>query len=125
MKFSKHYTPDEARALLPQIRQWLGRLDQLHDKLTPVDKSLMYPVNSGRDMGGEIVNSQARTLSLIQETLREFSRREIQIKDVSRGLIDFPSMRDGREIFLCWEKEDDDVEFWHDLDVGYGGRERL
>jgi len=44
---------------------------------------------------------------------------------LNRGLIDFPSMREGREIFLCWEKDEDDIEYWHDLESGYAGRERL
>lgn len=125
MQFSKHYTLAEARAMLPQIRQWLECLDNLHAKLKVADKALAYRVNCGYDMGGDTVNTQARLLALIQETLREFSRREIQIKDVSRGLIDFPSMRGGHEVFLCWEKDEDDIEFWHDLDAGYAGRERL
>jgi hypothetical protein len=47
------------------------------------------------------------------------------VKDLERGLIDFPSFKGGREIFLCWEKDDEDIEFWHDLDAGYSGRERV
>ena len=44
---------------------------------------------------------------------------------LQRGLVDFPSYRDGREIFLCWERDEDDIEFWHDLESGFSGRERL
>jgi hypothetical protein len=55
----------------------------------------------------------------------EFQRREILIKDIDRGLVDFPSIIGGKEVFLCWEKDEDDIEFWHDLDTGYAGRERL
>jgi hypothetical protein len=57
--------------------------------------------------------------------LQEFRRRQIQVKDLRRGLLDFPALRDGREVFLCWEKDEEDIEFWHDLETGYGGRERL
>ena len=57
--------------------------------------------------------------------MREFQSREIQIKDLERGLIDFPAIRGGREIFLCWEKDEEDIEYWHELDTGFAGREKL
>ena len=61
----------------------------------------------------------------IEQVLLEFQRREIQVKDLGRGLVDFPALIDGREVFLCWEQDEDDIEFWHELDTGYAGRERL
>ena len=61
----------------------------------------------------------------MQRLLREFESREIQLKDLERGLIDFPAIIGGREVFLCWEQDEDDIEFWHDLETGYAGRERL
>jgi hypothetical protein len=57
--------------------------------------------------------------------MAEFQRREILIKDIDRGLVDFPAIIGGKEVFLCWEKDEEDIEFWHDLDTGYAGRERL
>jgi hypothetical protein len=47
------------------------------------------------------------------------------LKDLERGLIDFPAIIGGKEVFLCWEQDEEDIEFWHDLDAGYAGRERL
>jgi hypothetical protein len=61
----------------------------------------------------------------MQGLLGEFQQREIQVKDVDRGLLDFPAIIGGREVFLCWELGEERVEFWHDLDSGYGGRERI
>ena len=62
---------------------------------------------------------------MMQEILAEFQQRQIQIKDIERGLIDFPAIIGGREVFLCWEQDEEDIEFWHDLDTGYAGREHL
>ena len=67
----------------------------------------------------------ARAKVDMQEVLGEFQRRQIQIKDVERGLIDFPAVIAGKEVFLCWEQDEEDIEFWHDLDSGYAGREPL
>ena len=124
-RFNKHYTRDEARALLPQIRQWLEQLNRLRQDLERSDKRLSGLTGQGNDIGGETVNSWIRALADMQGILAEFQRRRIFIKDLSRGLVDFPAIIGGKEAFLCWEQEEDDIEFWHDLDTGFGGRERL
>jgi hypothetical protein len=61
----------------------------------------------------------------MQAVLLEFQQREIQIKDLERGLLDFPAIIGGKEVFLCWEQDEEDIEYWHDLDAGYAGREHL
>src|SRR5947207_2005138 len=124
-RFQKHYTLEEARALLPQVRVWLKRLNDQHRELEKLDKRLASLMSPGHDVGGELVNRWVRTLAGLQEVLAEFHRRQIQLKDVERGLIDFPAIIAGREVFLCWEQDEEDIEFWHDLDSGYAGREHL
>jgi hypothetical protein len=124
-RYTKHYTREEARALLPQIREWLSRLSELRRNLERYDKRLGGLMNPGHDVGGDLVNNWIRALADMQEVLVDFQRREIMIKDVERGLVDFPAIIEGREVFLCWEQGEEDVEFWHELDTGYGGREHL
>jgi hypothetical protein len=124
-RFEKHYTRDEARALLPQLRKWLEKLGELRQDQERLDKRLTSLMSEGNDIGGEQVNKWIRTLAAMQEVLMEFHKREIFIKDLDRGLVDFPAVIGGKEVFLCWERDEDDIEFWHDLDTGYGGRERL
>jgi hypothetical protein len=124
-QFEKHYTRDEANALLPQIRKWLQHLNQVREELHRFEKRLSGLTEQGNDTGGETVNSWIRALADMQATLAEFQRRQIFIKDLERGLLDFPALIGGREVFLCWEADEEAVEFWHDLETGYGGRERL
>jgi hypothetical protein len=123
--FEKHYTREEANALLPQIRRWLERLKHLREDLQRCEKRLSGLTVQGNDIGGETVNSWIRALADMQETLAEFQRRQIFIKDLERGLLDFPALIGGKEVFLCWESDEEAVEFWHDLETGFGGRERL
>jgi hypothetical protein len=124
-RFKKHYTRDEAQALLPQLRVWLKRLNQLRHELDRSDKRLASLMHPGNDLGGDLVNKWIRTLAEMQEVLGEFQQREIQVKDLERGLLDFPALIGGKEVFLCWEQDEETVEYWHDLDAGYRGRERL
>jgi hypothetical protein len=124
-QFSIHYTVAEARALLPEIRLWLDGLDKCADRLKVLDKKVGAILAVGHDAGGKPVNDLIKTLCECRAVLLQFHRRQIQVKDLKKGLIDFPSLRNGREIFLCWERDEEDIEFWHDLEAGYAGRERL
>src|SRR5882724_4225981 len=124
-RYRKHYTRDEARALLPKIREWLAELQHLRQKLTVQDQRIGQLLKTSKEMGGEMVNNWIRLLAETKGVLEQFRQREIQVKDLDRGLIDFPAIIGGREVFLCWEQEEDDIEFWHEIDAGYAGRERL
>jgi hypothetical protein len=79
----------------------------------------------GHDLGGDQVEGEIKNLNRLLQILNEFKSREILIKDLSRGLVDFPSMMGGREVFLCWEKGQQDIIYWHDLDAGYAGRHSI
>lgn len=110
---------------MPQIREWLEALELSRLELEKSDRRLAGMMALGQDLGGNLVNKRVKVLAEIQETLREFQKREIMIKDVEQGLIDFPSMMGDKEVFLCWEKDEDDIEYWHDIDSGFAGREPL
>jgi hypothetical protein len=124
-QFSHHYTPEEARALLPQVRGWLDRLVELRGCVAEQDEQLVRLLSDGQDIGGPVVKEWITTLAAIKDVLNEFQTREIQVKDLERGLVDFPAFHEGREVFLCWEQGEEDIEFWHELDTGYAGRERI
>ena len=124
-RFNKHYTREEASALLPQIREWLKELNLQREEVQRYEKRLSGLAESGNDIGGDSVNQWIRALAAMQEILAEFQRRQIFIKDLSRGLLDFPAIIGGKEVFLCWEQDEDEVEFWHDLETGFGGREKI
>jgi hypothetical protein len=124
-RFKHHYTREEARALLPQLRPWLARLRDLRRELEKRDQRLSQLMDRGHDTGGPLVNEWVRLMADIREVFAEFEQREILIKDLERGLVDFPTIIGGREVFLCWEEDDEDVEFWHELDGGFAGREHL
>jgi hypothetical protein len=124
-QFKKHYSLDEARALLPEIRQWLEKLKELSQRLRKLDERISSMMARGNDIGGETVNNWIRAMAEIQRIAAEFRQREILLKDLERGLVDFPAIIGGREVFLCWEEDEEDIEFWHELDTGYAGRERL
>lgn len=124
-QFKKHFTLEEARALLPEVRAWFDQIESAKSKLESYDERIRILIAEEQDQGGTDVNNSLKLLAEIQEILHHFHTRGIHVKDLDRGLIDFPSLRHGQEIFLCWEKGEDDIEFWHAIDDGFAGRHSL
>ncbi|MFN2612771.1 MAG: DUF2203 domain-containing protein [Solirubrobacterales bacterium] len=121
----RHYTREEANALLPQVEPLLHKLREAKDRLTDEQAhealSEAAPTNGGGEPGIQVGEGFLELRSL----LGALQEAGIVVRDVDRGLIDFPSLRDGREIYLCWELGEDGVDYWHDLEEGFGGREPL
>jgi hypothetical protein len=121
----RHFTKEEANALLPQLTALLSQLREAKDELTDSDAhealSEAAPTNGGGDQGRQvgIAFLEVRTL------LETLERGGLVLRDIDRGLVDFPALIDGREVYLCWELGEDEVGYWHDLEGGYGGREPL
>ena len=125
-QFQKHFTLAEARALLPRLRELLREGQRWRELFAKADQRLSeLRKEGGADLGGSPVNALLQALLQMRRQLRGIEELGVQLKDFERGLVDFPHLRDDREVFLCWELDEDDIEFWHDLDSGYAGRERL
>jgi hypothetical protein len=126
MQFQKHFTLEEARTLLPHLRQIFRDIHRRRDRIRDGDIKLgKLMQQTGGDLGGRMVNGLLMDLLQMNGQLQWIQKMGVIVKDLDRGLLDFPSIRDEREVFLCWELDEDDIEFWHDLDAGYAGRERL
>ena len=124
-QFKKHYLLDEARSLLPLVKVWISELVKLRNQIRKHEKWSSSRLNNGLDVGGDRTNAWVHDLSRFQEVAQEFQAREILLKDLDRGLIDFPALRNGQEVFLCWELCESDIQHWHDLDSGYAGRQPI
>jgi hypothetical protein len=124
--FQKHFTIEEARALLPELRSIFQDAHRCRDVVLQTDTELGEDLKlTGADVGGEKVSGLLMDMLQLNVQLRRLQDMGVQIKDFERGLVDFPHIRDGHKVFLCWELNEDDIEFWHDIDTGYAGRERL
>ena len=125
-QFHKHYTLEEARALLPKLRVLLATMHENKATLEEAEGALEKELSrTGGDLGGVYPVQMLSAMAALRDDMMKIAAMGIQVKDLDRGLVDFPSIRDGQEVFLCWELEEDDIEFWHDIESGYAGRERL
>jgi hypothetical protein len=126
MQFERHFSLDEARALLPELRRIFRDAHARYARLQKAEQHLARLLQqTGGDLGGPAVTGPLLDLQQLDNQLQRIHALGIQIKDFHRGLVDFPHIRDGREVFLCWELAEEDIGFWHPLDTGYSGRQRL
>jgi hypothetical protein len=120
---TRTYTIAEARAALPQVKALMASIQtarrevlRLRPEAWPALRKA--PTNGGSRPAGEMAQQFAK----VEEALKAITGLGILVKDLDRGLVDFLGTRDGREVYLCWQHGEEDIEFWHDLDAGFAGR---
>ena len=124
----KIFTVQEANALLPNVRAIVGKIQRAHRKLSPYREDAKKAAEAAERGGGGFPDGVAYAAILTELTIQlsELEALGVQLKDFERGLVDFPSLRDGRVVLLCWQLgEGDELEFWHDVDAGFAGRTPL
>ncbi len=124
----KIFTVQEANALLPNVRIILAEIQRAHRKVTLYRDEAKKAAEAAEQGGGGIAQGAAYATALTALTvqLAELESLGVQLKDFERGLVDFPSLRDGRVVLLCWQMgEGDELEWWHDVDAGFAGRTPL
>jgi hypothetical protein len=124
----KIFTIQEANALLPSVRLIVAKIQRAHRKLSRYRDDAQKAAEAAEQGGGGFKDGVAYAAVLTELTLQlgELETLGVQLKDFERGLIDFPSLRDGRIVLLCWQLgEGDELEWWHDIDAGFAGRTPL
>lgn len=124
----KLFTVAEANDLLPVVRPKLETIKKLYDKLATFRESAKAASVAAESGGGGMEGGSAYVQSLyeIGKLTTELGELGIELKDYSRGLIDFPSMREDRVVLLCWQLgEEEEIEYWHELEAGFIGRQLL
>jgi hypothetical protein len=124
----KIFTVEEANALLPQVRVIVGKIQRAHRKIARYRDHAKKAAEGAEQGGGGMSEGVAYAVLLTNLTtqITALDSLGVQLKDFERGLVDFPSLRDGRVVLLCWQLgEGDELEWWHDVDAGFAGRTPL
>lgn len=123
----KLFTPREANELLPTVRPLLENIRARHGEIASYRSAASLAAAAATSGGG--MKGGSRYVKLLYDLGKltlELDNLGVQLKDYSRGLIDFPCWRDGRVVLLCWQLgEGDEIEWWHEVEAGFGGRRPL
>ena len=125
MKHERHYTLEQANAALPWVGERIERLREAQAQLTEKEARDALSEAAPGNGGGEPGQVVSEGFLALRSGLAELEAMEIVLRDLDRGLIDFPALREGREVYLCWIEGEDEIAFWHELEAGYAGRQPL
>jgi hypothetical protein len=121
----RHYTLAEASELLPRVMELVERMrsarDRLGDREAREALSEAGPTNGGGDPGRTVSEGFVD----LRDSMAELRELEVVLRDLDKGLLDFPSLRDGQEVYLCWQEGEDAIEYWHEPEAGFAGRRPL
>lgn len=130
----RYFTRDQAERLLPEVRiaiteavrsrQEYGHAEeewrQLQQRLQMLGGATLNPVTAA-----EIKSRRETSASRLKECLEQIQEIGCDVKDLDVGLVDFPTLYQGREVCLCWRMDEDAIRFWHGTDEGYRGRKPI
>ncbi|MDH3315532.1 MAG: DUF2203 domain-containing protein [Gammaproteobacteria bacterium] len=131
----RYFTVSEANKMIPELESRFGRMLQLHaqiraayDRLenvgfAPEEEDFeIAPENADPEVTQDL--AELRTLmNALRTDLEALHREGCIVKDIGSGLVDWYAQKDGREVFLCWKLGEKSVNFWHELESGFDGRQ--
>ena len=125
MEHSRHYSREEAAALLPRVAELIAQMRSARDRLGDAEARAALAEAGQTNGGGQPGRTVSEGFLELREGMLELREREIVLRDLDRGLVDFPALREGREIYLCWEEGEEEIAFWHEPEAGFAGRRPL
>jgi hypothetical protein len=123
----RHYTIAEANAARDWVARRVGWIRDARARLTALGGRVSAAVEAlDPDSGGAYPGRDvARSLVELSRALGELEAVEVVLRDIDRGLVDFPAIRDGEEVYLCWLLDEPEIGFWHAPETGFAGRVSL
>lgn len=133
---TRFFTVDEANDMIPVLEEKLKACDQILIEIRSVSEltedmewywgeSLSEDSNPDRAEYLKLEKDKSDRIERWNKSIREIEDVGILIKNPDLGLVDFYSIRDGQVVFLCWQRGEPEVRYWHTLEGGYGGRRPL
>ncbi len=130
----RYFNREEAEELLPEIRRSLEKARLEKKSIDHLDQELARASARIMVLGGsvppyaELVRKKGERdgmVSRLEEMVNHIQESGCVVKDIDEGLVDFPALRDGREIFLCWKLGEQRIEYWHGIEEGFAGRKPI
>jgi len=131
---ARHFTLWEAERLLPQIQEWMRGAVALKSQYDEAEHAIQKLAERITLMGGVVVDrEQAAENKVRRENLGRELRRLLElfqetgclVKDLEKGLVDFPTSFRGEEVYLCWKLDEPSIRFWHGVHEGFAGRKAI
>jgi hypothetical protein len=122
----RYFTLAEANEVVNQIRPLIHETLQIRARVLDRQPEAWPALEKAAGNGGSQAASEiAVDFARLDSLIRQIQAAGAEIKDINSGLVDFLSLRDGQEVYLCWQYGEESILYWHDLDSGFAGRQLL
>ncbi len=122
----RFFTVEAARQLLPSLKELVGQVMVISRRLEEYREVVQKLADSASsNTGGPEGTAYLEIVISLQSCLTQLQETGCVLRSLQDGLIDFPHLKEGREIYLCWKYGEEDIRFWHEVDEGFAGRTPL
>jgi len=123
---SRYFTLQEANETLSSIRPLLDEIQSIRKEILARQPEVWPVVERSAGNGGSRTASKlVQEFEKLDALVHQVQDTGALFKDINLGLLDFPALKDGREVYLCWKYGEDDIAFWHEIEAGYAGRQSI
>lgn len=122
----RYFTLPEANETLQTIRPLMEEILSIRRKIIEHQPEIWSVVEHSAGNGGnQTLSKMLKDFDRFDLVVHQILEMGAEIKDINTGLLDFRALKDGREVYLCWHYGEDDIQFWHELDAGFAGRQSI
>lgn len=122
----QYFTLQEANAALETIRPLMDEVQEIRQKILDKQPEAWPAIEKSAGNGGNrALGQMVQDFERLDALVHRIQDTGVQIKDINTGLMDFPALRDEREVYLCWQYGEDDIAFWHEVEAGFAGRQPI
>jgi hypothetical protein len=123
---SPYFTLQEANETLNLIRPLMDQVQQIRQKVLENQPEAWPAIQKSAGNGGNrALSSLVQDFEKFDALIHRIQETGVLIKDINLGLLDFPALKDGREVYLCWQYGEGEISFWHEVAAGFAGRQPI
>ena len=121
-----YFSLDEANATLHVIRPLMDEIRRIRSHIL-AHRPEIWPAmaRSVGNGGNPALSRLVKEFDRLDDAVRKILATGAQIKDINTGLLDFPALHAGHEVYLCWKVGESEIEYWHEIDAGFAGRQPI
>ena len=123
---SRYFTLEEANSALETIRPMMEEIQKIRQTILATQPETWSAIERSAGNGGNPAMSKlVKSFDRLDDLLHHIQRTGVQVKDINTGLLDFPALHDGHEVYLCWQIGERRIGYWHEIDAGFAGRQPI
>jgi hypothetical protein len=123
---SRYFTLQEANEALNIIRPLMDEVQRIRQKILEKQPEAWPAIEKSAGNGGNrALSNMVQDFEKFDALVHHIQDTDVLIKDINIGLLDFPALRDGHEVYLCWQYGEEEIAFWHEVEAGYAGRQPI